>query len=140
MSRPSVARCALGAVGIAAIAFGLWSMREFDFSQLSSVVIWLGVGTVLHDGVLAPIVVGLCVVAARILPKSAHKAAAVALVVWGTLTVMALPVLSGKGGKPGIETLLNHDYRLNWLLGTIGVLMIVIVAAGVSHLSNRRSG
>ena len=64
----------------------------------------------LHDAVLAPVVVALGVVAARALPQQHRAVAAIAFLVWGTLTLAVANVLSGVGGKPGMDSLLHRPY------------------------------
>lgn len=123
----TVMRAVLGAFGLAAIAFGVWSLRELEFGQLLSTGIWLAAGPVIHDGLFAPLVIGLLIVTARVLPPAARRPAGIALVVWGTVTIMAIPVLSGMGGKPGNPTLLDLPYWRNWLLATAVVLLMVLL-------------
>lgn len=128
-------RVLLGTVGVAVALYGLWSMREFDFDQLRSLGLWLAGGVVLHDGILAPLTVLLGLVASRVLPERSRKAVVVGFVLWGTLTVVAFAVLSGMGGKPDNATLLDRDYRLSWLIGTVA---LAVVVAAVSVLRARR--
>lgn len=131
----------LGVAGASAIAYGLWSMRHFTFDQLKSLVLWLGGGVILHDGVLAPVVVALAVVGLRVLPASMRVPATVGFVLWGTVTVTALAVLSGQGGHTDNPTILNGHYRLAWLVGTAVVALAVVgwSRLGVSRASNTRS-
>ncbi|MGI8535373.1 MAG: hypothetical protein ACR2K2_02560 [Mycobacteriales bacterium] len=139
------ARVGLGVVGAAALAYGLWSMRGFDLSQLRSTVTWLVVGVVVHDAVLAPVSVALGLVAVRWLPAAARRSVAVGFVVWGTLTVLAFVVLTGITDTPDNASLLDRPYRLSWVVATVvlaaavGVAAVVAQRRGVSHASNRRS-
>lgn len=124
-------RFLLGIAGVAVGLYGLWSMRDFDFDQIRSLGLWLAGGVVLHDAVLAPLTVLLGLVASRLLPGHSQKHVAVAFVLWGTLTIVVLAVLSGMGGKPDNATLLDRDYRLSWLLGTAALAAIVLVISAV---------
>ena len=57
-----------------------------DPGQWLEVGIWLGAGVVAHDVVLSALVIGVCLLGARLLPAPWRAPAAVALVVWGSLT------------------------------------------------------
>jgi uncharacterized RDD family membrane protein YckC len=63
-------------------------------------------------------VVVIGVVASRVLPGHFRSSTATAFLIWGTLTIAFLPVLSGEGGKPGNHTILGRPYVLSWLIMT----------------------
>ena len=109
-------RVALVVAGLAGIAFGLWSMREFEFVQLRSAAVWLVGGVIAHDLVLAPIVALLGAVTWRIAPARWRTPVVVVFVLWGSLTLVALPVLSGLGARPDNPSLLDRPYLPAWLL------------------------
>ena len=124
-------RVLLGAVGIGFGLWGLWLMRDFTPDQLVSTGTWLAGGILLHDAVLAPVTVGLGVAASRLLPGHFRAATGLAFLLWATLTVVFVPVLSGQGGKPDNATILHRPYLLSWLVLT-GVL------AGAAVIAARR--
>lgn len=126
-------RVVLTVAGVAAGLWGVWLMRDFSGEQLLSVGIWLGGSVLLHDAVLAPLTVALGVVAARVLPRHARAAAGIAFLLWATLTVTFLPVLSGQGGKPDNDTILGRPYLASWL-----VLTGVLVGGAVIAARRRR--
>ena len=127
-------RALLVALGVGCGLWGVWLMRDFTREQLTSEAFWLAGGVVLHDAVLAPVVVALGYAASRVLPGHWRSSTATAFVVWGTLTVAFLPVLGGQGGKPGNDTILGRPYVLSWV-----VLTLVLVAyAAVAALWRRR--
>jgi hypothetical protein len=81
---------------------------------------------VLHDLVLAPIVVVVIVVGARRLPETWRGPAAAALVVLGSVTLVATPVLGRFGARPDNPTLLDRPYVAGWaLIATVTVLVTV---------------
>lgn len=121
----------LGGVGFG--LWGLWLMREFGSDRLVSAATWLVAGVIIHDFVLSPVIVLLGVVAARRLPGHARAAVAGSFLVWATLTIAFLPVLSGKGGKPDNASLLDRPYLLSWL-----VLTAVLVGFGIAAGLRRR--
>ncbi|MDO9380710.1 MAG: hypothetical protein Q7T56_17845 [Nocardioidaceae bacterium] len=131
----TVTRGVLLLAGLAAGVYGAVLLLQLDFSRLLSTVVWLAGGVVLHDFVLAPVVVVLGVLLVRVVPDAARRPATVAAVVWGTVTVAALPVLSGQGGKPDNATLLDRPYWTAWLVLTALVLLATV---GASLLAARR--
>lgn len=125
-------RATRGLLGVTGVGFGLWGlwlMRDFTSSQLVSVVTFLVGGVIVHDAILAPITVGLGVLAARLLPSHFRAAAAGTFLIWATLTVAFFNVLSGKGGAPGNSTVLHRPYLLSWLVMTGLLIGVMVVAA-----------
>ncbi|NRQ48809.1 hypothetical protein [Aeromicrobium stalagmiti] len=112
-------RALLLLTGVGFGLWGVWLMRDFTREQLTSEAFWLAGGVVLHDVILAPVVVVLGYGASRLLPGHFRSGAATAFLVWGTLTVTFLPVLSGQGGKPGNDTVLGKPYVLSWIVMTL---------------------
>lgn len=115
-------RVALAAAGIGFGLWGLWLVRDFSTEQLTSTGTWLIGGIVVHDLVLAPLTVAVGVAVSRALRGRVRAAVATAVILWATLTVVAVPVLSGQGGKPDNDTILNRPYLASWLVIS-GVLL-----------------
>lgn len=122
-------RALLISVGVLMGLWGLWLVRDFRFDQLRSAVTWLAGGVVVHDAILAPLVVGIGVVLARVVPVYARKPVTVGLILWGTVTIAVANVLSGVGGKPDNDTILNRPYVATWLV------MTVVAFAGIAVYS-----
>jgi hypothetical protein len=131
-------RFVLVLAGVACAAWGLWLARGFTGEQLRSAGTWLVAGVVVHDAVLAPVVVLLGAAAARLLPGRARAVAAVAFLVWGTVTVAVANVLLGQGGRPDNETLLGRPYVQSWLVLTAALVVVAAVVA-ISRRPARRS-
>ncbi|HLK94433.1 MAG TPA: hypothetical protein VK365_01710 [Nocardioidaceae bacterium] len=123
-------RLALGMLGVAAGLYGGWSLRGVERDEWPSVLAYLGGGVVLHDFVLAPVVVGIGVLAARLAPTAWRAPMVVGLVVWGGLTLMAVPVLGRFGALSDNPTLLDRPYLASWAVGT-AVVVLAVAAAGV---------
>ncbi|MCW2839833.1 MAG: hypothetical protein JWR55_1316 [Aeromicrobium sp.] len=123
-----VVRSLLVLAGVACGLWGVWLMRDFTREQLTSEAFWLAGGVVLHDAVLAPLVVAVGYVASRVLPRGSRRPAAMAFLIWGTLTIAFLPVLTGEGGKADNDTILGRPYVLNWIVLT--VVLAVYAAVG----------
>jgi hypothetical protein len=128
------ARLGLGVVGVVAAGYGGWLVlsRGHDLGDL---VLWLVVGVVLHDGVLAVAVLVLGAVALRLLPRSAQAPAVVGFVVLGSATLFAVPVLGRFGARADNPTLLDRSYWAGWLV-LAGLTLVAVVAA--SFAGSRR--
>ena len=125
-------RAILVTVGVAFGVWGVWLMRDFTSEQLVSLAIWLVAGLLVHDAVLAPLTIALGAGAARLLPR--HAALGTAFLLWATLTVTFVPVLSGQGGKPDNDTILNQPYGPAWWVLTA----LLVIGGAVATWSRRR--
>jgi hypothetical protein len=131
-------RALLLGLGVLVGAYGAFLLlTRQDADQLVNAGIWLASGVVLHDFVLAPLVLGLVVVGARIVPVAARVPAASALVVLGAVTLLAVPVLGRFGARPDNPTLLDRDYTAGWL-ALAGVVLLATVVATL--VRSRRQG
>ncbi len=123
-------RTALAAVGAALILYGAWLvLSRQDPGQWFEVGIWLGVGVVAHDAAISATVIGLCLLGSRLLPPAWRAPAVIALVVWGGVTITAIPVLSGLGVRADNPTLLDRPYVATWCVIT-AVVVVLVAAAG----------
>ncbi len=121
-------RLLMGAVGVAGAAYGAWLLLGEDFGDLVNVAVWLAAGVVLHDFVLVPLTLGVCWLGMRALAPGARAPAAAGLVVLGTLTVLAVPVLGGWGANRDNTTILDRSYTAGWLV--VAALVVAGVVAG----------
>ena len=122
-------RVFFAALGVGALLYGAWLTWEIGSAQWLSLGKWLAGGVVAHDLVLAPIVVVAGVIGSRLLPSFARAPVAVAVVVWGTLTLLAIPFLGRFGATASNPTLLDRPYRLSWFIGTAVVAAAVVLAS-----------
>jgi hypothetical protein len=124
------ARLLLGGLGVVVGAYGAWLLLSTqDRDQLVSAGTWLVAGVVLHDGVLAPLVLLVLALGGRLLPAAYRAPAAVGLVVLGSLTLLAVPVLGAFGRQVHNPSLLDRHYWLGWLV-VAGLVVLAVVAAG----------
>ena len=120
-------RLLIGFVGVAATAYGAWQLRSEDLADLVNTAVWLAAGVVLHDFVLVPLTLGAGWALTRLLPSGRRAAVAVGLVVLGTLTLLAVPVLGGWGANADNPTILDRDYAAGWL--AVAAIIAVVVLA-----------
>ena len=90
-----------------------------------------------HDVVLAPVVLVVVAVGARVVPPGFRAAAVAGLVVLGTATIVAIPVLGGFGERPDNASLLNRHYWVGWLV-LAALVVAVVVAAGLRTRARAR--
>lgn len=123
------ARLALGGVGVLIGLYGVFRLLELGWDNLVATVVWLAGGVVLHDAVLAPIVVVVCALAVLALRSRPWRAAAAGgLVVLGTVTLTAVPVLGRFGAKADNPTLLDRSYVVGWFLLVVLVVLGTLLA------------
>jgi hypothetical protein len=123
-------RLLLASASVPAGAYALWLLVQSAMDQWLALLTWLLGGVVLHDLVLAPMVLAVGV-AARRLPGYVRAPAAVALVVWGSVTVLAVPVLGRFGARDDNPTLLDRPYFVTWLVGCAVTVLLVGVTGAV---------
>jgi hypothetical protein len=132
MTRP-----VLGGLGVVVGLYGAWLLlSRQDGAQVVDVVRWLVAGVVLHDVVLAGLVLVAAVVVTRVVPEPARAPVAVAAIVLGSVTLLAVPVLGRFGAKADNPTLLDRDYLAGW---SGLALLVVVVAAAASVVRMRRA-
>ena len=122
-------RLAIGALGVVLGLYGAFLLlSRQDPGQWLEVGIWFGVGVAAHDVVLSALVLGAGVVGSRFLPEPWRAPATIALVVWGTLTVATVPVLTRAGARADNATLLDRPYAATWwTISAIVVLLVIVV-------------
>ncbi|MEU5241787.1 hypothetical protein ACH4UR_36600 [Streptomyces lydicus] len=131
----SVPRVLTGVAGLALMGVG--ASLLLDVPDLTDVLVWLGGAVVLHDAVIAPLVLLIGLVLVR---DGARGPVQGALLVAGALTAVALPVLL-RPGKPANSSVLPLDYPRNWLLTLVAVATVtalVLAARGIRR-SRRRT-
>jgi ABC-type branched-subunit amino acid transport system permease subunit len=126
------ARWLLGGLGVALGAYGAWlALTRQDADQLVEIAVWLAAGVVLHDLVIASVVLAGVAVGRRLLPRPWQAPATLALVVWGGVTLMAIPVLGRFGARSDNPTLLDRPYLGTWVFLTVLTVVVVAVTGWV---------
>ncbi|NKQ23132.1 hypothetical protein [Streptomyces galbus] len=117
-------RVTTAAAGLALMGVGVSLLG--DVRDPTGVLLWLGGAVVLHDALIAPLVllVGLVVVRG-----GARGPVRGALLVAGALTAVALPVLL-RPGRTANPSVLPLDYPRNWLIALAAVAVLTGVWFG----------
>ena len=120
------ARIAIGALGLLADVYGALLLLERGWTNLVDTALWLAGGVVAHDFLLAPLTLGLCALAAPFVMPRLRAVGAAALIVVGSVTVVAIPVLGRFGARPDNPTLLDRHYGWGW----VGFVVLVGLVCG----------
>lgn len=135
-------RVAIGVLGLLGGLYGAFLLlSRQELADWVEVGIWFAAGVVLHDFVLAPLVLVLGALLTRALPAAARPATVVGLVVLGSVTLLAVPVLGGFGVKADNPTLFDRSYLGGWAV-LAGLVASGVVASTLarSAAGSRRSG
>jgi hypothetical protein len=127
-------RWLLGAVGVLVAAYGGWLVLSRGH-DLTNLVVWLVAGVVGHDAVIAALSLVVGATAVRLAPAALRAPLTVGLVVLGSTTLLAVPVLGRFGARPDNPTLLDRDYTAGWVV-LLGLTVVCVTVAAV--LRSRR--
>jgi hypothetical protein len=133
-------RLLIGLLGLAMGAFGALRFLQLDLAGILDALLWLAGGVAIHDAVIAPLTIGLTVLATRVVPWSARLRITVGLVVLATVTTTAVPVLGRWGARPDNPTLLDRGYLGGWLVFAALVLMAMLLSGPAIRLVRRARG
>ncbi|MFF9158830.1 hypothetical protein ACF081_01105 [Streptomyces longwoodensis] len=130
-------RVTAAAAGLALMGVGLSLLT--DVRDPTGALLWLGGAVVLHDALIAPLVLLVGLVLVR---GGARGPVRGALLVAGALTAVALPVLL-RPGRTANPSVLPLDYPRNWLIALAAVVVLtgawVGVTRGVARRRHRRA-
>jgi len=125
------------ALGVGVGAYGAFRLLELGWGNLTATLVWLAGGVILHDAVLAPATIAVAALGTALLPTWLRAPAAGGLLVLGTVTLTAVPVLGGFGALEDNPTLLDRDYATGWLVLLALVLAGVVVWSALGQLTAR---
>ncbi|MFI1198605.1 hypothetical protein K2224_18140 [Streptomyces sp. BHT-5-2] len=128
----SVTRVLAGLAGLALMGVGASSL--LDVPGLIDVLVWLGGALVLHDALIAPLVLLAGLVLVRGGVRGPVRGA---LLVAGALTAVALPVLLRPGPKAN-SSVLPLDYPRNWLLMLLAVATVAALGLATRRFARHR--
>ena len=127
-----VTRLLTGAAGAALMGVGVSLL--LDVRDPTDVVVWLCGAVVLHDALIAPAVLLAGLVLVRGGLRGPVRAA---LIVAGSLTVVALPVLLRPGPRAN-SSVLPLDYPRNWLIALAAVAAVTALSTAARRRARRR--
>lgn len=133
LATAGVARSVLATAGAAAGLYGLVLLLSGSTADLTSIAIWFAGCVLVHDVVIAPLVVAGGAGAARVLPSSARPPLLAGAICTLTLVAIASPVLFRANALADNPTLLDRNYSL----GFVVALAIVWAAVAVSLVLRR---
>ncbi|HTZ44822.1 MAG TPA: hypothetical protein VMB79_13245 [Jatrophihabitans sp.] len=129
MSRLPAGRLLLGGVGVLAMAYGVVRiLTDTKDTKPAALLRWL-VGTLLvHDVLIAPVVIGVGWLIGRALPPRAGRYLQAALVTGGLVSAVGLFLVWRQGKYSAASlALLQRDYRRNLLL-VLGLIALAYLA------------
>jgi hypothetical protein len=132
-------RATLVVVGGAAASYGAYRLLDLGWANTRATALWLVGGVVLHDGIFAPLVLVVSLVAVRLGRRHRLAPLVAGLVVLVPVTLLAIPELGRLGARADRPTLLDRNYWLGWsLLATLVVVGVVVGTALDAVMAGRR--
>lgn len=129
-------RALLGAAGLALLGYGGYQLLHHHHdTHPAEVAVWLVVALVVHDGVIAWLVVAAGWLLARVVPPRARAYVQGGLVCATLITLIALPLIYRRGkAAPGLALLTqNYGAHLAVLLGMVAVATVAAYAVRVAR-------
>lgn len=125
-----IGRTALIGLGALVILYGAQGLlRSVGFAELRSVATWFVGGALLSDLLLAPVVIIVGVVLSRIVSGRVRPYVQAGLIITGGVTLIALPLLTGRGKSDSNPSELPLNYPRGWLITIACVWAAVAVLA-----------
>lgn len=131
-------RWLLGGAGVAVGAYGAYLLLSLGLDNLVQAALWLAVGVIVHDGLIGPALILAGAGVALLVPNGVKAPVAAGLVVLGTVTMTAVPMIGRFGERPDNPTLLDRNYTAGWLV--FAALVLVGTALGVVHALRQPGG
>jgi len=131
-------RVALGVVGVGLALVGVYRLLGTGLADLVDIAVFLAGGVLAHDLIVGPLAVLLAVVVLRA-PARVRAPVTVGLVVLGSVTLMAVPVIAELGSRPDVPSLLPRPYAALWLVFAGVVALAVVLAVVLASRRRRRA-
>jgi hypothetical protein len=126
------------AIGTAIAVFGAWGLlRNIQGPALMSWAKTVVGGLVVHDLLLAPVIVVAWVLVVRVVPRRVRPAVQGGLIVSGVLVAIAIPVVRGSGRLANNPSLLPSAHYGSRLLAVLAVVWAVTALAALRRPSRR---
>jgi hypothetical protein len=135
------ARLALGLAGAACIGYGGWGVLTGGVATApADTARWLAGSVLGHDLLLAPLAAAASWLLARTVPATTRPTVQGGLFVAGSLTLVAVPVLAGRGGHGNASSNpLNYPVNLAVALAAVaaGTAVVAAIRAWLARRSRR---
>jgi hypothetical protein len=129
-------RIIFAASGVLVALYGMVMLvLKVPAGNLLWVVVWLVALVLIHDGILAPAIVGLGWGLRRSVPDRGRRYLQTALIAAAMITVISVPMILLRGSQPPAKALLLQNYGLHLLLllGLIGIVTLVAYAVRIAR-------
>ena len=114
-------------LGVAIFAFGLFGLLSNATQTLpGDWLAWVVSAVLVHDVIVAPVVIAGGFLLARVVPASARGGLQATLAVCAVVALVSVPVVLAKGRAADNPSLLPHDYGRN-----LAIVLALIVVAGL---------
>lgn len=136
MTAVRIFRLALGALGLATLAYGVNGLfNEPEISDRAAVGQWLVGGVIGHDFIIAPVVFVLGAIVYRFTSARWRGRLAALLLIGGSLFLISIPALLRQGMNAN-PTVLPFDYARN-LSAVLAVLVAIMAVYGAVDARRR---
>lgn len=134
-----IARILLVVAGAAMAAYGaIRLVTSAHAIAVRSAIVWFLGGALAHDLLIAPAVVVVGALLTRWCPAVIRPYLQSGLIATGGVTLVAIPVLTGRGYSDKVPSALPLDYRHGYLL-TVACVWAAVVLAALLTWAFRRS-
>jgi hypothetical protein len=141
-----IARITLVVLGTLGIFLGAWVMIDtVKPKSIWGLLTWLIAAVIIHDGIIAPIVVGISVSMRRVgrrIPPAVIAIIQGAVVLGSVFTLIVVPEIIRKAKIPNNPTVLPFDYAgrlaILWAAILIVTALVVVVYLRVTRRQNTR--
>lgn len=139
--RPPAARLLAVAAGLALVGVGVLAARGLPGGPLLGALLWLLAAVVLHDAVVAPVLVVAGAVLGRLCARSARAVgvATAALSVAAVTTLVAVPGLVVRAEGPRNPSVHPTDYATVLAVVWGAAVAVVLLAGAVARVTRRGS-
>jgi hypothetical protein len=129
------------ALGVPLMAYGAWQLvRQISLDRALTVGVWVGGGALVHDALIAPLIILVVWLTGRLLPAPYRNA--VRAGVLGTVLIVALgwPALAGYGNHPDNRSIHPLDYGTAVMTAVAVLWAVVVMHTLWRYRSRRRTG
>jgi hypothetical protein len=135
-------RLLIGGAGILLGLFGVFRLvTQIPSGDLIALFLWLAAALLIHDGLLAPVIVGVGTLVRKAVPPRARRYLQGGLVTGALITVIALPLIKRQNSQPRVKAILQQNFSANLavLLGIVAGGALALYAVRVLRDRQQRA-